>query len=198
MCQVLIESIKAVFSLSLLSINYQQHEKLRVEVHRFDSSAVGVGEMGAQMFWRHGSTHFAAKSKRWNVESRSERQGTGTQVTTSSVSTQKTNCSRQAVLHINPSLHTASPLSPLIRTLWIWVILLHFIFPVCWSRPRERRASQSSEEPAGEIHPSLFVMDEGSGKWKGANANVLPCARLLMVPSNMESCDSVLSALGCH
>lgn len=87
MCQVLMKSIKAVFIFSLLSINYQQHEKLPVEVHRFDSPAVGIGEMGAQMFWRHGSTHFAAKSKQRNVESRSERQGTGTQVTTSSVST---------------------------------------------------------------------------------------------------------------
>lgn len=71
--------------------------------------------MGAQMFWRHGSTHFAVKSKRWNVESRSERQGSGAQVTTGSVSTQKTNCSCQAALHINPSLHTARPLSPLKR-----------------------------------------------------------------------------------
>lgn len=43
MCRALIESIKAVFILSLLPINYQQHERLRVEVHRFDSSAVGVG-----------------------------------------------------------------------------------------------------------------------------------------------------------
>lgn len=42
MCHILIESIEAVFILSLLSINYQQHERLRVEVRRFDSSAVGV------------------------------------------------------------------------------------------------------------------------------------------------------------
>lgn len=66
------------------------------------------------------------------------------------------------------------------------------------SRPRERRGALSTEEPAGEMHPSLFVMDEGLGKWRGTNANVPPCARLLMVPSNMESCDSVLSAVGCH
>lgn len=38
MCQVLAESIKAVFILSLLSINDQQHEKVR----RFDPSTVGV------------------------------------------------------------------------------------------------------------------------------------------------------------
>lgn len=44
---------------------------------------------------------------------------------------------------------------------------------------------QATEEPAGEMRSSLFVMDEGSGKWRGANANVPPCARLLMAPFNM-------------
>lgn len=51
MCQVLIESIKAVFILSLLSINYQQHERLRVKVLRFDSSAVGVEGDGSSDVW---------------------------------------------------------------------------------------------------------------------------------------------------
>lgn len=123
MCQVVIESIKSCVHLSLLSINYQQHERKE-------------GWGAALWFIRGGGwarwelrclLATRLKSKQWNVESRSERQGTGTQVTTSSVSTQeKLIALVRPRCTLTPSPHTASPLSPPYKerkTLWIWVML---------------------------------------------------------------------------
>lgn len=145
-----------------------------------------------------GDTAAKSKQMKCRVTQRASGEPTGV-VTTSSVSTQKANYSRQAEPQMNPARHTASPLLSL-STETIGGHLSDRAAPAtppsstCFNVQPTRASGETDEER----HPLLFVMDEGSGKWRGANANVPPCARLLMVPSDMEGCDLALSALGCH